>query len=82
MADHGLSILTVEGLRERMEFRVGYFHYTDQCDGLHAGEVEFLEEVLADGFLDEEESSDVAEQFDVESAPVNIVHSWVSDSVR
>jgi hypothetical protein len=74
MAEYGLSKITSELLRDRMVSRFGFLDYTDQQDGVHAGEFSFLEEFLSEEIIEDEEGS---EQF-WNSAPV-IAHGWEND---
>jgi hypothetical protein len=78
MAEHGLSGITVEHLRERMSSRFVHLHYNDQYHGSHAGEYAFLETMLSDDVIADEGSSDStmegAEQLQKDSAPVVIAH--------
>jgi hypothetical protein len=63
-------------LRDGMESRFGILHYNDQYNGRHAGEYDFLSEMLADEVIEDEGSSfsamDGTEQLQLNSAPVVI----------
>jgi hypothetical protein len=69
MADHELSFVTRLALLDRLSSRFFYLAYTDQQDGVHAGEYEFLEEFLAETVLEEDGEVVSEEQF-LDSAPV------------
>ena len=76
--------ITAESLRVRMESRFQYLHYNDQYHGCHAGQYDFLREVLADDILDDDGSSfsvmEDTEQLLQDSAPVVIAHRWVEET--
>ena len=76
--------ITAESLRVRMESRFHYLHYNDQYHGCHAGQYDFLREVLADDILDDDGLSSCAmdgtEQLFQDSAPVMIAHGEWHDS--
>ena len=48
---------TAERLRNRMESRFGYLHYNDRYNGCHAGQYDFLMEMLADDVTEDAGSS-------------------------
>jgi hypothetical protein len=56
-AEHELSIITSDGLRERMESRFGFLNYADRYDGVYAGEYEFLEDHFTEEVEEEDEQS-------------------------
>ena len=57
MAEQELSEVTAANLQERMETRLAILHYNDQYNGRHAGEYDFLREMLTDDILDDDGSS-------------------------
>jgi len=81
MAEHELSTITSLDLRERMESRLAHLHYIEKFNGRYLGEYEFLETVLADEILIEDEGTSPSVKDEMEQLQRNSASVVVTQGV-